>query len=429
MSAVAACPDRRIRPQEETECDGRLTRARREPAYAHPVRRLSLWMKKHPMAGDIVIATFLVLLELLSLFDMPRGVEPWAFWVVGAALVGPLVIRRRDPLLSAYLILFGAFVQLLTHGVPDVVGTDARVRLADFALGISLYTLVTYVGRKQAALYAVWLAIGTAAWAIWRIGYPGAILPTLVIVVIFALCWVLGEFTGARKAYHLEVERRLALLETERDQQARLAVGEERARIARELHDVVAHAVSVIVVHADGAAYAVRTQPELAERAINTISATGREALTELRRLLGVLRSDGDESELVPQPSTQSLAELAERVRTIGVPVRLDLSGDLDDLPAGVGLGIYRIVQEALTNTIKHAGSGASAEVRVARIGDRVELDIADRGSGKALANVVGGNGLIGMRERANVFGGTLQAGPEPTGGWRVHAVLPVSTA
>ncbi|MGH3863466.1 sensor histidine kinase [Actinokineospora sp.] len=386
-------------------------------------------MKKHPMAGDIVIATFLVLLELLSLFDMPRGVEPWAFWVVGAALVGPLVIRRRDPLLSAYLILFGAFVQLLTHGVPDVVGTDARVRLADFALGISLYTLVTYVGRKQAALYAVWLAIGTAAWAIWRIGYPGAILPTLVIVVIFALCWVLGEFTGARKAYHLEVERRLALLETERDQQARLAVGEERARIARELHDVVAHAVSVIVVHADGAAYAVRTQPELAERAINTISATGREALTELRRLLGVLRSDGDESELVPQPSTQSLAELAERVRTIGVPVRLDLSGDLDDLPAGVGLGIYRIVQEALTNTIKHAGSGASAEVRVARIGDRVELDIADRGSGKALANVVGGNGLIGMRERANVFGGTLQAGPEPTGGWRVHAVLPVSTA
>lgn len=386
-------------------------------------------MKKHPMAGDIVIATFLVLLELLSLFDIPGGVNPWAFWLVGAALLGPLVIRRRDPLLSAYLILFAGFAQLLTHGVPTENGTDARVRLADFALGIALYTLVTYVGRKQAALYALWLALGTAGWAVWRIGVPEAILPTLVIVVIFALCWVLGEFMGARKAYHVEVERRLALLETERDQQARLAVGEERARIARELHDVVAHAVSVIVVHADGAAYTVRTQPELAERAINTISATGREALTELRRLLGVLRSDGDESELVPQPSTQSLAELAERVRTIGVPVRLDLSGDLDDLPAGVGLGIYRIVQEALTNTIKHAGTGASAEVRVARIGDRVELDISDRGSGKALANVVGGNGLIGMRERANVFGGTLQAGPEPNGGWRVHAVLPVSTA
>lgn len=428
MSAVAVCPDRRIRPQDETACDARLTRARPEPAYAHQVRRLSLWMKKHPMAGDIVIATFLVLLELLSLFEMPGGVEAWVYWLVGAAMLGPLVIRRRDPLLSAYLILFAGFAQLLTHGVP-AEGADARVRLADFALGIALYTLVTYVGRKQAALYALWLALGTAGWAVWRIGLPEAILPTLVIVVIFALCWVLGEFMGARKAYHVEVERRLALLETERDQQARLAVGEERARIARELHDVVAHAVSVIVVHADGAAYAVRTQPELAERAINTISATGREALTELRRLLGVLRSDGDESELVPQPSTQSLAELAERVRTIGVPVRLDLSGDLDDLPAGVGLGIYRIVQEALTNTIKHAGTGASAEVRVARVGDRVELDIADRGSGKALANVVGGNGLIGMRERANVFGGTLQAGPEPNGGWRVHAVLPVSTA
>src|SRR5262249_51333183 len=130
-----------------------------------------------------------------------------------------------------------------------------------------------------------------------------------------ALCWVFGEFVGARRAYQAEVEARLHLLETERDQQAKIAVAEERARIARELHDVVAHAVSVIVVQADGAAYAVRSQPELAERAVKTISATGREALTELRRLLGVLRSEQEEDqERTPQPGTRSLSELAERV-------------------------------------------------------------------------------------------------------------------
>ncbi|CRK60618.1 two-component system sensor kinase [Alloactinosynnema sp. L-07] len=381
------------------------------------------------MAGDTVIAMLFVVLELPSLFIDFDAAAAWAYWLVGIGLLAPLVIRRQNPMLSAYLILLAGFAQLVTHGQTQVTDpmADVRVRVADFALGISLYTLVTYVGRKQALLYLVWLGIGTTAWAIWRISFPDAILPLLVIVVIFALCWVLGEFTGARKAYHVEVEARLALLETERDQQARIAVGEERARIARELHDVVAHAVSVIVVQADGAAYAVRSNPEMAERAVNTISATGREALTELRRLLGVLRDDGADSDRAPQPGTQSISDLAERVRAVGVPVQLDLAGDLDDLPTGVSLGIYRIVQEALTNTIKHAGPGATASVNVARVGDRVELDITDRGSGKALANVVGGNGLIGMRERANVFGGTLQAGPEPGGGWRVRAVLPVS--
>ncbi|WP_204456108.1 sensor histidine kinase [Actinokineospora baliensis] len=386
-------------------------------------------MKAHPIAGDSVIAALLAALELVSLFAMPGGVHPAVFWLVGAALLGPLVIRRRDPLLAAYLILAAGFAQLVTHG-PNPQGFDARIRVADIALGIALYTTVAYVGRKQGALYVLWLAIGIAAWATWRMDLPESILPTLVIVVIFAFCWVLGEFSGARRAYHLEVERRLALLETERDQQARIAVGQERARIARELHDVVAHAVSVIVVHADGAAYAVRSQPEVAERAIRTISATGREALTELRRLLGVLRSEDSETDRTPQPGTQSISDLAERVRTIGVPVLLDLTGELDDLPAGVGLGIYRIVQEALTNTIKHAGPGATAAVHVRRVGDRVELDITDRGPGSPRHGLTpGGNGLIGMRERANVFGGTLQAGPHTEGGWRVRAVLPVTTA
>jgi signal transduction histidine kinase len=397
------------------------------------MRRLSLWMQAHPLVGDSVIAAFLAVFELLSLFSLPQGVNPIVFWVVGAGLLGPLVVRRRSPVLSAYIVCAAGFAQLLTHGSIDPSHThDAIIRIADVALGISLYTLVAYVGRWHAVRYAVLLAVGSVIWAWWRIGWhDGGVIAIIVVTITFALCWVLGEFVGARRAYQNELQQRLALLETERDQQARIAVGRERARIARELHDVVAHAVSVIVVQADGAAYAVRRRPELAERAVQTISATGREALTELRRLLGVLRSeDGRDVDRTPQPGAGSLSELAERVRGVGLPVTLTVSGDLDDLPAGVGLGIYRIVQESLTNTLKHAGPGASADVVVTRGDERVELEITDNGAGgRQLVGVSGGNGLIGMRERAHVYGGSLAAGPGPSGGWRVRAVLPVDGA
>ncbi|TDQ05247.1 sensor histidine kinase [Labedaea rhizosphaerae] len=398
------------------------------------MRRLSLWLQAHPLVGDCVIAACLAVFELLSLFDLPGGVNAVVFWVVGLGLLGPLVIRRRNPVLSAYIVLVAGYVQLFTHGPSGPTHAhDAVIRLADMALGISLYTLVAYAGRWHAVRYAALLAVGSVAWAWWRIGWHNGsgVIALIVVTITFALCWVLGEFIGARHAYQNEVAQRLALLETERDQQARIAVGRERARIARELHDVVAHAVSVIVVQADGAAYAVRRNPELAERAVQTISATGREALTELRRLLGVLRSeDGRDVDRTPQPGAGSLAELAERVRGVGLPVTLTVSGDLDDLPAGVGLGIYRIVQESLTNTLKHAGPGASAEVTVTRLGERIELDITDDGAGgRQLVGVSGGNGLIGMRERAHVYGGSLAAGPGPAGGWRVRAVIPVDGA
>ncbi|WP_189210067.1 MULTISPECIES: sensor histidine kinase [Actinokineospora] len=381
------------------------------------------------MAGDAHIAVAIALFELPLIAAMASGWHTAILILVGIGLTAPLVIRRRNPLLSAYLVLAAGAVQLFTHGEGSDDTPDLRLRVADMALGISLYTLVAYVGRRQAALYAVGLAIGTGAWAFWRFSGMEPLIMVTFAAIIFALCWVLGEFAGARRAYHVEVERRLALLETERDHQARIAVGEERARIARELHDVVAHAVSVMVVQSEGAAYAVRTDPDMAEQAIRTVAQTGRDALTELRRLLGVLRSDAAETGRAPQPGAQSISELAERVRAVGVPVVLELTGELDDLPAGVGLGVYRIVQEALTNTIKHAGPGASAAVRVKRDGDQVELDITDRGRGAKRGLASGGNGLIGMRERAHVFGGSLEAGPLPTGGWRVHAVLPVTAA
>jgi signal transduction histidine kinase len=382
-------------------------------------------MRKHPTFGDSLLAFFLALFELPVLFGYYTPHPLWAYLVADVMLIAPIVIRRRRALLAGYLVLAGGVFQLFTQGMSEA----NLARPADMALGIALYTMVVYVGRRKAALYALWLLVGTALWGFWRVGESRGMWSALVVIfVIFAFCWVLGEFVGARRAYLNEMEARLRLLEQERDHQAKIAVAEERTRIARELHDVVAHAVSVMVVQADGAAYAVNSNPELAARAVKTISSTGREALTELRRLLGVLRSEDNEDERTPQPSASSLNELAERVRLVGLPVRLRLKGELDDLPAGIGLGIYRIVQEALTNTLKHAGAGASALVTVTRVGENVELDITDDGFGTPhqLVGISGGNGLIGMRERANVFGGSLDAGPQPGGGWHVHAVLPI---
>jgi signal transduction histidine kinase len=383
--------------------------------------------------GDSLVAGLLALVDLLIYMvsvaqhaqanpEIDPGTpvpKPW-FVTVPLILIAvlPLVIRRKRPVLAAYLVAI--------LGIPHSIFELGFASL--FGLGIALYTLVAYVSRRHALVFVVLNLVGGAIQLPLQSHSRGELIAMLVTGTIFlAFCWVLGEFVGARRAYQAEVEARLHLLETERDQQARIAVAEERARIARELHDVVAHAVSVIVVQADGAAYAVRTQPELAERAVKTISTTGREALTELRRLLGVLRSEQDDQERTPQPGTQSLADLADRVRAVGLPVRLEIVGAIDDLPAGVGLGIYRIVQEALTNSLKHAGPGASAVVKVERAADRVELTVLDDGVSRlrTLVGVSGGNGLIGMRERAHVFGGTLRAGPHPGGGWRVQAVLP----
>ncbi|MFC4854959.1 sensor histidine kinase [Actinophytocola glycyrrhizae] len=376
------------------------------------------------MVGDTllaaVIASFDLLIFVARAAVTPAGEpapEPWYITLpLIVAVVLPIVFRRKYPITAAYLTLgLGVVHSLLEIGVASM-----------FTACIALYTLVAYVGRRSALLFLAVNEVVTLVQTPWQ--FPEQWVITLIVVNLsLAFSWALGEFVGARRAYQAELEQRLRLLETERDQQARIAVAEERARIARELHDVVAHAVSVMVVQADGAAYAVRSQPDLAERAVNTIASTGRDALTELRRLLGVLRSEDAGGERTPQPGTRSLSELAARVRAVGLPVQLDIVGNVDDLPAGVGLGIYRIVQEALTNSLKHAGPGTAATVRVARTGDRVDLSIVDNGrrSSRSLVGVSGGNGLIGMRERALVFGGTLAAGPRAGGGWEVTASLP----
>jgi signal transduction histidine kinase len=384
-------------------------------------------MRAHPMAGDTVLAVLLGFVDLL-VFVADRFTElpelpPWYVAVpIDIAMVAPLVFRRKSPLWSAYAVL----VVSVVHATL-MLGTASAAGLA-----MSIYSVVVYAGRRQGMVFVGAVIVSSAVQLALEPPDDELFIGILLLAFGIALCWTLGEFVGARRAYDVEVEARLHLLETERDQATRIAVAEERGRIARELHDVVAHAVSVMVVQADGASYAIQSDPELAQRAVQTISETGRGALGELRRLLDVLRNDDADGEpRVPQPDAHALAELADRMRTSGVPVELE-TDDLGDLPAGVSLGIYRIVQESLTNTLKHAGRGATAAVRVHRTGDLVEVLVSDDGAGRVpqLAGspqrLPGGNGLIGMRERAHVYGGTLDVGPAPGGGWQVRAALPV---
>ena len=384
-------------------------------------------MRAHPMAGDTVLAVLLGLVDLLlfvadQFAELPE-LPPWYVAVpINIAMVAPLVFRRKSPLWSAYVVLVISIVHAtLMLGIGSAAG-----------LAMSIYSVVVYAGRRQGMVFVGAVIASSAVQLALEPPDDELFIAILFLAFGIALCWTLGEFVGARRAYDVEVEARLHLLETERDQATRIAVAEERGRIARELHDVVAHAVSVMVVQADGASYAIQSDPELAQRAVQTISETGRGALGELRRLLDVLRSDDADGEpRVPQPDAHALAELADRMRTSGVPVELE-TDDLGDLPAGVSLGIYRIVQESLTNTLKHAGRGATAAVRVHRTGDLVEVLVSDDGAGRvpqlagSSQRLPGGNGLIGMRERAHVYGGTLDVGPAPGGGWQVRAALPV---
>ncbi|MDV6011039.1 histidine kinase [Haloechinothrix sp. LS1_15] len=395
------------------------------------------------MAGDSSLALLIALIDTflylnaLSIDGAP-DVPGWHIAVPTIlATVAPLVVRRRFPLFMAYAILVTGAVHLALNLPLGAVLTAA----------IAVYTLVVYVGRRHAGIYTGVLLTATVGQIMVQFDHEQWTVTIGFSAAVYVFAWILGEFLGARRAYHAELEARLHLLETEREHLARIAVAEERSRIARELHDVVAHSVSVIVVHADGARFAVDRDPDAVRRALGTISDTARSALAELRGLLTVLRDpDADTEEpLRPQPAAAELTELVADMRASGLDVRIERSDPLDDLPAGIALGVYRVVQEAMTNALKHAGRDATVWIAVVRSGessdggDTVEVTVTDDGAGKAHpvdsdasipparpALPVGGNGIIGMRERVHVFGGTLYVGPEPGGGWRVHAVFPL---
>jgi signal transduction histidine kinase len=238
--------------------------------------------------------------------------------------------------------------------------------------------------------------------------------------IIVGGVWVAGRLVRSRTREASRLARETERLEAERV----MAVADERARIARELHDVIAHSVSVMVVQAEAAQEVLKRHPTRAVEPLKAVQETGRQAMVEMSRLVGLLREDGEEVGLAPQPGLRELQTLASEVRDAGLPVRLRIEGQPTQIPLGVDLTAYRILQEALTNAIKHAGP-AHADVTIRYRTDTLELEIVDDGPGTGNGHV-GGHGLVGMRERVTVFGGELAAGPRPQGGFAVHARLPL---
>ncbi|MFE6973202.1 sensor histidine kinase [Streptomyces sp. NPDC057682] len=357
----------------------------------------------------------------------PSGREGMAFMVGLAAVAsGALVLRRRYPL--AVLCV----VTAATLATPQSV-----LRLTLYAFVIAVYSAAVYGSNRVATLVALPVAIvlvGSAGNSV------TPVVPNEYIVLLILVPMALAA-VGLRtwKLRTDEGRARLAALERERDEALRRAVEHERARIARELHDVVTHNVSVMLIQAGAARTVMRTSPEQAGEALLAVEAGGRAAMTELRNVMGLLTMpDGDgrpgggedlddaDAELAPQPGLDRLEALVGRVRSTGVPVALTVTGTPRALPPGVELAAYRVVQEALTNTVKHA-SGAAASVTVAHAPDRLRVEVTDTG-GPPGAGAAGGNGrgLIGLRERLAVYGGTLHAGPRTTAGFRVEALIPL---
>ncbi|KAA0021317.1 sensor histidine kinase [Antrihabitans cavernicola] len=386
------------------------------------MRRFSLWLRGKPVVADSILAAALFVLEVISSF---QSNVPWLFLVVGLALCTPIPFRRSYPRIVAAVLLALSMTSTIISWAVDftLAGHPALLGLA-----IALYTLVAYVGRRQAAVYVVALvADSVLSISLLR---QGIIESAGIAGLIFALAWITAEFLGARRAYDEEVAARLAVADYDRERSAHEAVAAERTRIARELHDVVAHAVSVMIVQADGASYAMRTDPATAEKALSNIAGTGRQALGELRRTVALLRVEQAPEEL-PQHGTAGVARVVDMMRKAGLHVELEQTGQLDDVAPPVSLGVHRIVQESLTNVLRHGGPNPKAWVRVERHDRDVTVVVTDNGSGGPEFTHPGfgdgsGHGLVGMRERVAVLRGTLDAGRRADGGWRVRARLPL---
>ncbi|HEX6673962.1 MAG TPA: sensor histidine kinase [Actinomycetes bacterium] len=344
----------------------------------------------------------------------------------------PLAWRRRAPLLVLAVISAADLANLLAGFQPT---------LAELGIYVALYTVAAHCPlRRSLPAAAAFAGFGGVYGAVFASKYPHVTWQDWVTsYALLAAAWILGDGQRRRRRTMARLEALNAQLERDRDLKARWAVADERARIARELHDVVAHSVSVMVVQAGAARRLVAGDPGQARQALGSIESTGRQALAEMRRLLGVLRRDGDDrlagdgdGELAPQPSLADLDVLVTGAQEAGLAVALEVEGMPRPLAAGVDLSAYRIVQEALTNCIKHAGP-ARATVLLRYRRDELELQVSDDGRGVVgwsdPERGDGGHGLIGMRERVAVLGGNLEVGPRPGGGFRVDARLPLEPA
>ena len=385
------------------------------------IRRLrSLYRSLDPVRVDAVFAGVLLLAGVLAaLFgeDKARGAQ--LISMVGVTV--PVAFRRRRPIAAALTMALALLLATALGGAP----TQATGIVALIALVSGAYMLGARTQGRVLAAGTIALIVALAVDAIVEESQTVSALLFFTFFVV-GLPVAAGQATRSRAQLADELADRAVALERAREGEAQAAVQEERARIARELHDVVAHDVSVMVVQAAAAKRIVEREPDRAEEAIVSIEGTGREALAEMRRLLGVLRRGHEDLALAPQPSLSRVDALLARTRAAGLDVALERSGDDTPLPAGVDLAAYRVVQEALANVVRHAGA-EHAHVRLTYDPRAVVVEVVDDGRGAANGGSKAGHGLIGLRERVDLNGGDFEAGPRAEGGFGVRARLPVA--
>ena len=396
--------------------------------------RAKLFPRIEPWLLDASVTLVLAVTGIVALFVYtdPNGVEYAEPDALGVALVLvitlPLIARRRHPVAVG----FATAAAMLPFTAVDYAMPTAAVVLL-----IAVYSAANYAGLGASLLVLVTqTAVSMTYTVVSADRHPELTMDTGASVIISGLLivgvWGIGRAVRSRRLYTAELEDRARRLERANDVEVRAAIAEERSRIARELHDVVAHHVSVMTVQAAGARRSLRRDVERTAVALEAIEEIGRSALAEMRRVVGVLRApDGDDrgaqpATLAPQPGLGDLDQLAEQMRDAGLPVDVTVDGEPGAVPVGVDLAAFRVIQEALTNTIKHAGP-STALVHVRYLPSEMHVEVSDDGRGvaAALEGRRPGHGLLGMRERVALYGGTLAAGPRRGGGYEVRAKIP----
>jgi signal transduction histidine kinase len=367
------------------------------------------WLQRHPRIVDWALVLF-ALVTTVGAATRHGGIAVGIPIAVIVCL--PLLWRRRYP-----VAVLGAMV------APTVAIVAVGGGYNPIPVGVALFTVASECDRRT-SLRAGALALAVLAVPLWARAGWGNGWRLLGELIGFAVAWLIGDSVRSRRRYTEALEERAERLERERETEAARAVAEEQARIGRELHDVIAHSLSVIVVQAAAARDVFATRPERADEALANIETTGRGALGELRRLLGGIRGDAP---FAPQPGLADLDELVGQVRGAGLDVHVAIDGQQTPLPPAIDLSVYRVVQEALTNTLKHAHA-SRAEVALRYAAGELDLEIRDNGTPTGNGGETG-NGLIGMRERVALFGGSFAAGPRPDGGFAVSARFPLAEA
>jgi signal transduction histidine kinase len=398
------------------------------------LRRIGIWFDRHPTGTDGMVAAALVGLAFLNLYinwgndTVLRAALAIALTLL---LILPFTLRRRFPL-AVLSFMTVAILVYRSLNIPESSFTLYALLLAFFSAG----AYGTSPWRDRIRLLSAFATIGYLTYSVFFIGrgwiFPVKTALSQVSVVLaeaflFGAAWWIGNVFRIRRIHETELQERTIQLEQERDENARRAVFDERVRIARELHDVVAHHVSVMGIQAGAARRILKQQPEKANEVLSLIEASSRQAVAELQRLLGFLRQESQVDELAPQPSLNQLDVLVKHMREAGLPVEVKIEGEPQPLPPGVDLSAYRIVQEALTNTLKHAGP-ATAFVTIRYASNKLELEIRDTGKNQTQEDSLEkkGRGLIGMRERVTLHGGEFFARGIPGVGFIVRVTLPL---